>query len=313
MSIYKENHRWNCPSDRELVLRAKLNSGWSVHSQDYFRKNEAIQEPELQSIENVMERAKQVELLERERVGRMVCRLENMKRNSVGDGKKTCSMCGISFGLIRTSSVSCCDCRMAVCEKCRIDIQNASQEFCVLCKICAENREVWKKSGGWFYGQVPPSDQSAPLQNTKYDENKGSPNCTRAFNTWEHRKPDIVRLESFEPPEENHNDNPLYKTWAVSSSPDISSIDETISFTEDTERVRKNSDDGENLEMNRLSTPEDSKLSISCPSLQTLEDTPIYKQAEVHRKRHSRIFSKKRILTPAHKVMEKISKHRKSK
>ncbi|CAL1276974.1 unnamed protein product [Larinioides sclopetarius] len=239
----------------------------------------------------------------------MLCRLENMKRNSVGDGKKTCSMCGISFGLIRASSVNCSDCLMAVCEKCRIDIQNSSQEICVLCKICAENREVWKKSGGWFYGQVPPSDQPVPLQNTKYDENKGSP---RPFNTWEHRKPDIVRLESFEPPEENHNDNPLYKTWAVNSNPDISSIDETISYTEEIEKVRKNSDKGEILEMNRLSVPDDSKLSVSCPALNLLDEAPVYKQAEVHRKRHSRIFSKKRILSPAHKVMEKITKHRKS-
>lgn len=29
---------------------------------------------------------------------------------------------------------------------------------------------------------------------------------------------DIVRLESFEPPEENHNENTLYKDWATKST-----------------------------------------------------------------------------------------------
>ncbi|GIY04445.1 rab effector Noc2 [Caerostris extrusa] len=311
MDSIKEKLRWNCPTDRELVLRAKLNSGWSVHSHDYFEKKEPIQDPELRSIENVIERARQIDMLEKERIGRMVFRLENMKRNTVGDGKKTCSMCGISFGVFRVSSVICCDCCMAVCEKCRVDIQNNPQEMCVLCKICAENREVWKKSGGWFYGQVPPSELQS-FQNMKYIQKSGSPSCARAFDTWEHRRPDIVRLESFEPPEENHNDNPLYKNWAVSSSPDISSIDEDDSFSEEhTEKVRKNADIDVGLEMHSLSAPDENKLSVSCPCLPVLEHNPIYKQAEVPKKRLRRIFSKKKILSPAHKVMEKFTRHRK--
>ncbi|GFY68066.1 rab effector Noc2 [Trichonephila inaurata madagascariensis] len=309
MSAAEGKKRWNCPSDRELVLRAKLNSGWSIHSQDYFQKPEPILDPELRSIENVMERAKQIDIAEKDRIERMVWRLENMKRNTVGDGKKNCSMCGISFGFFRTSSINCCDCLMAVCEKCRIDIQNVSQEICVLCKICAENREVWKKSGGWFYGKVP-SNQTTD-QNDKCSQKSESPNCGRAFNTWEHRKQDIVRLESFEPPEENHNENTLYKNWAVNSSPDISSLDESISISEETtKRVRKSSDDSERLEMYHLSAPEDSKLSVSCPSLEMPEEIPVYKQAEIHRKRHR--FSRKKIFTPAHKMMEKLTRYRKT-
>ncbi|GFW81534.1 rab effector Noc2 [Trichonephila clavipes] len=92
---------------------------------------------------------------------------------------------------------------------------------------------------------------------------------------------------------------------------DISSLDESISISEETtKRVRKSSDDSERLEMYHLSAPEDSKLSFSCPSLEIPEEIPVYKQAEIHRKRHR--FSRKKIFTPAHKMMEKFTRYRKT-
>ncbi|XP_035227987.1 rab effector Noc2-like [Stegodyphus dumicola] len=133
---------WCCPSDRELMLRARVNYGWSIRSLECFRKVEPVPDSEMLSIGNVLERARKIDLIEEERIGRMICRLENMKRNTVGDGKANCSMCGVTFGFFRSNFVYCFDCAMAVCEKCRIDTYNSSQEIRMLCKICAENREV---------------------------------------------------------------------------------------------------------------------------------------------------------------------------
>nr|XP_042909267.1 rab effector Noc2 isoform X2 [Parasteatoda tepidariorum] len=202
--------RWICPTDRELSLRAKLNAGWSIHSQDYFHKPEPILECELRAIENVILRAKEIDITDKDRIRKMICKLENMRRNSVGDGKTTCSMCGVTFGWLRSSSIQCSDCSMAVCEKCRIDIHSAFEES-ILCKICSEQRELWKKSGGWFYGALP-HVENLNCEDLKCYQQGGS-------ETWEHRARDIVRLESFEAPEQTGS-KMFYKTWAINSSPD---------------------------------------------------------------------------------------------
>lgn len=40
----------------------------------------------------------------------------------------------------------------SVCTKCGIETTCAKQRETIwLCKICAETREMWKKSGAWFY------------------------------------------------------------------------------------------------------------------------------------------------------------------
>ncbi|EEC04673.1 hypothetical protein IscW_ISCW003407, partial [Ixodes scapularis] len=43
----------------------------------------------------------------------------------------------------------------AVCSKCSVDTFSAQREQIWLCKICSETREMWKKSGAWFYRALP--------------------------------------------------------------------------------------------------------------------------------------------------------------
>ncbi|XP_054710473.1 rabphilin-1-like [Uloborus diversus] len=296
---------WICPSDRELTLRAKLGAGWSVHSNDVFRKGTVLPSTERQSIEDVLHRAKHLEILESERIQKMVCRLNNMTQNTLGDGRKTCAMCAASVGRFRASFIRCYDCTKAVCEKCSIDTHSNSSEIFMLCKICAEDREVWKKSGSWFYGQLPPSDLK---QDPCSVSSSGSPNQNIAFETWEHRAPDIVRFESFEPPEERnihednyYNESSFYRNWATNSNPNIKILEENEESSESSESV---SDNGSKAESNQFLAIEglNTKLSLSCPSLHSAESN---KRSKLRSFGHR---TKERFLSPARKVTSKIHK-----
>ncbi|TSP36101.1 Double C2-like domain-containing protein beta [Bagarius yarrelli] len=122
------NHRWVCPNDRQLALRAKLHTGWSVHTfqTERQRKTQALTKRELDVILNVIQRAEQLDLIEQHRIGRLMERLENMRRSALGNGLSQCLLCGEALGLLGTPSVLCFDC----------------------CK-------VWKRSGAWFYKSLP--------------------------------------------------------------------------------------------------------------------------------------------------------------
>uniref|UniRef100_A0A8C1PPV0 RabBD domain-containing protein n=1 Tax=Cyprinus carpio TaxID=7962 RepID=A0A8C1PPV0_CYPCA len=123
-----ENEHWVCPSDRQLALRAKLCTGWSIHTfrSERQRKAQTLEKRELDLIMSVIHRAEQLEIIEQHRIGRLVERLENMRRSAVGNGLSQCLLCGEVFGLLSSSSVLCLDCCM-----------------------------VWKRSGAWFYKALP--------------------------------------------------------------------------------------------------------------------------------------------------------------
>lgn len=86
-----------------------------------------------------------------------MARLENMKRNALGRLPNQCLLCAEYFGLLGAQSVRCIHCRKLVCQKCAIENyeSTAHRRNEWLCKICAETREMWKKSGAWFYNQLP--------------------------------------------------------------------------------------------------------------------------------------------------------------
>uniref|UniRef100_A0A9J8A2M6 Double C2-like domains, beta n=1 Tax=Cyprinus carpio carpio TaxID=630221 RepID=A0A9J8A2M6_CYPCA len=152
-----ENEHWVCPSDRQLALRAKLCTGWSIHTfrSERQRKAQTLEKRELDLIMSVIHRAEQLEILEQHRIGRLVERLENMRRSAVGNGLSQCLLCGEVFGLLSSSSVLCLDCCMKVCTKCGIETAGSQKRAQWLCKICSEQREVWKRSGAWFYKALP--------------------------------------------------------------------------------------------------------------------------------------------------------------
>nr|XP_050870110.1 uncharacterized protein LOC127073090 isoform X3 [Vespula vulgaris] len=227
--------RWVCPNDRHLALRAKLRTGWSVKTgyldsgwgnysnvggANRTEQSFVLTEEEQHTIIQVIQRAEALDLSEQKRIGRLVERLEDMKRNvriitsSRSDERKncgsrcpsgsrcvcSCALCGEKFGAVLGATPTFCkDCRKYVCQKCgretgtsnvlasittteglssttcnsltsespspkRTAIQrivqrtsNSPQKL-FLCRICSESREIWKKSGAWFFKGMPKHD-----------------------------------------------------------------------------------------------------------------------------------------------------------
>ncbi|CAG7830180.1 unnamed protein product [Allacma fusca] len=161
---------WVCPSDRQLALRAKLRAGWSVKTNQFntFPKPQPLTEKEHQAIVSVIQKAEELDLNEQYRVGKLVDRLESLRRLASGNGITQCVLCGDSFGLsvFGRNNYRCFDCKKAVCRKCVVDLSAAGpstssgasgpkDSILRLCKLCSENREFIKKSGAWFYKGVP--------------------------------------------------------------------------------------------------------------------------------------------------------------
>ncbi|XP_036123974.1 rab effector Noc2 isoform X2 [Molossus molossus] len=122
------SQQWVCPNDRQLALRAKLQTGWSVHTYqtEKQRKSQCLSPAEVEAILQVIQRAERLDVLEQQRIGRLVERLDTMRRNVMGNGLSQCLLCGEVLGYLGSSSVFCKDCR-----------------------------KVWKRSGAWFYKGLP--------------------------------------------------------------------------------------------------------------------------------------------------------------
>ncbi|XP_066419324.1 rab effector Noc2 isoform X3 [Molothrus aeneus] len=206
---------WVCPNDRQLALRAKLQTGWSVHTfqTEKQRKMQALSPQELELILGVIRKAEQLDVAEQQRVGRLVERLENMRRNAMGNGLSQCLLCGEMLGLLGSSSVFCQDCKKKVCTKCGIETVGGQKRPLWLCKICSEQREVWKRSGAWFYKGLPKyitplksssSSKALELQAQPWQEPE-SAGSSRPF-TWARGKaptsgPSQARSGALEPPQ----------------------------------------------------------------------------------------------------------------
>ncbi|EDM05246.1 rabphilin 3A-like (without C2 domains), isoform CRA_b [Rattus norvegicus] len=107
------NDQWVCPNDRQLALRAKLQTGWSVHTYqtEKQRRTQCLSPGEVEVILQVIQRAERLDILEQQRIGRLVERLETMQKNVMGNGVSQCLLCGEMLGFLGSSSVFCKDCR----------------------------------------------------------------------------------------------------------------------------------------------------------------------------------------------------------
>ncbi|KAM9440812.1 rabphilin-3A isoform 1-T4 [Clarias gariepinus] len=191
------NHQWVCPNDRQLALRAKLHTGWSVHTfqTERQRKTQVLNKRELDIIMSVIHRAEQLDMIEQHRVGRLIERLENMRTSAVGNGLSQCLLCGEALGLLGTPSVLCFDCCKKVCTKCGIEMACSQKRAQWLCKICSEQREVWKRSGAWFYKALPKyvhSEKDSFMGRRPVTEREEQPvaRSVPITYTWAHRKVD---------------------------------------------------------------------------------------------------------------------------
>ncbi|XP_077897209.1 rab effector Noc2 [Ictidomys tridecemlineatus] len=138
------NDQWVCPNDRQLALRAKLQTGWSVHTYqtEKQRRSQSLSPAEVEAILQVIQRAERLDVMEQQRIGRLVERLETMRRNVMGNGLSQCLLCGEVLGFLGSSSVFCKDCRKKVCTKCGIETSPGQKRPLWLCKICSEQREI---------------------------------------------------------------------------------------------------------------------------------------------------------------------------
>ncbi|KAM4808127.1 rabphilin-3A [Rhinophrynus dorsalis] len=166
--IGNSTNRWMCPNDK-MALRSKLDAGWSVHPAnqgDRHRKHEDLTDEEKEIINRVIARAAKMEEMEQERIGRLVDRLEDMRKTVSGDGVNRCILCGEQLGLPGSKCVVCEDCKKNVCTKCGVET-NSRPHSIWLCKICSEQREVWKRSGAWFFKGFPKHVLPQPMPVTK--------------------------------------------------------------------------------------------------------------------------------------------------
>ncbi|XP_061673580.1 rabphilin-3A-like isoform X2 [Syngnathoides biaculeatus] len=131
-----------------------------------------LTDEEKEIINGVIARAEKMEALEQERIGRLINRLDDMKKTVCGDGLSRCVLCGEQLGTPGVSSVVCEDCKKNMCTKC--GTQCGSRPRAVwLCKICREQREVWKRSGAWFFKGFPKQFLPAPMPLSKPKEQRG--------------------------------------------------------------------------------------------------------------------------------------------
>ncbi|XP_056323292.1 rabphilin-3A isoform X1 [Danio aesculapii] len=121
-----------------------------------------LTDEEKQIINSVLERAKTMEAMEQERIGRLANRLDSMKRSACGDGYSRCLLCGQQFGLTGVSAVVCAECKKNMCTKCGVQSVCRSGPIW-LCKICCEHKEMLKRSGAWFFKGSPQQVLPAPL------------------------------------------------------------------------------------------------------------------------------------------------------
>ncbi|XP_073763703.1 rabphilin-3A isoform X2 [Danio rerio] len=148
-----------------------------VHVQSGPCLGAELTDEEKEIINNVIARAEKMEAMEQERIGRLVNRLDNMKKTVCGDGVSRCLLCGEQLGGAGDRAVVCEDCKKNMCTKCGVQT-NTRPRSVWLCKICSEQREVWKRSGAWFFKGLPKQFLPSPMPISKPKER--SPHQTPA-------------------------------------------------------------------------------------------------------------------------------------
>ncbi|KAG8145994.1 hypothetical protein E2320_012425 [Naja naja] len=157
--------QWGYQSDRQVALQSRAPEGHSAHGKqpERGRKAEELTDEEKEIINRVIARAEKMEEMEEERIRRLMTRLDDMRRNMAGDGVNRCILCGEQLGHPGSACVVCEDCKKNVCTKCGIQTTNNRPHSVWLCKICTEQREVWKRSGAWFFKGLPKQMLPQPM------------------------------------------------------------------------------------------------------------------------------------------------------
>ncbi|KAM9810232.1 LOW QUALITY PROTEIN: rabphilin-3A-like [Neosynchiropus ocellatus] len=160
--------RWGS-NDRQRTMAASDKEQGNWTTQPEASSGQDLTDEEKEIINRVIARAEKMEAMEQERIGRLINRLDDMKKTVCGDGVSRCVLCGEQLGTPGVSSVVCEDCKKSMCTKC--GTQCGSRPRAVwLCKICREQREVWKRSGAWFFKGFPKHFLPSPMPLSKARE-----------------------------------------------------------------------------------------------------------------------------------------------
>ncbi|XP_021093878.1 rab effector Noc2 isoform X2 [Heterocephalus glaber] len=175
------NDQWVCPNDRQLALRAKLQTGWSVHTYqtEKQRRSQRLSPAEMEAILQVIQRAERLDTLEQQRIG---CSDPKPPRHP---GSLTCPTPAIDA--VSSSFPAIHSCLLASfplpppcyssfpqkperlverLETMRQNVMGNGLSQCLLCGevlgflgsssvFCRDCRKVWKRSGAWFYKGIP--------------------------------------------------------------------------------------------------------------------------------------------------------------
>lgn len=152
----------------------RLHTGWSSAA-----SRNPLSSDEQAVILSVIRRNEEIENAERQRIGRLVMRLEKIKQNAIDRGPNCCRLCGNSFGLLKYYRIICLDCRKPMCSKCCPDMNLSAYKrlrSLSICRICSEIRELWKKTGAWFFKglpiyEIPPKTSFANKPFLEYETN----------------------------------------------------------------------------------------------------------------------------------------------
>ena len=188
-NMYGSDCCWKIPDDRQLALRGRLETGWSsynnrttsgasTHTNNNNNNNNTrmyITEEEQQLINAVLQKKELIQQQEQYRIGKLVTKLDHMKKSILGDGITTCLICGTTSGFLKDQLQVCGNCGKMVCGKCGVDVpapNNAAAATAAstgkstrkaagkagklyYCVLCNEDKMLWKRSGAWFYNAIP--------------------------------------------------------------------------------------------------------------------------------------------------------------
>uniref|UniRef100_A0A671Y0S3 Rabphilin 3A n=1 Tax=Sparus aurata TaxID=8175 RepID=A0A671Y0S3_SPAAU len=110
-----------------------------------------LTDEEKEIINSVIARAEKMEAMEQERIGRLINRLDDMKKTVCGDGMSRCLLCGEQLGSPGVSSVVCEDCK----------------------KVSQTHSSNSERSGAWFFKGFPKQYLPSPMPLSKGKETAG--------------------------------------------------------------------------------------------------------------------------------------------
>ncbi|KAK2856099.1 hypothetical protein Q5P01_004834 [Channa striata] len=106
---------------------------------------------EKEIILEVLRRDKQLRIIEEDRIRRMKCELQELRRRGAKSfarqyGERTCARCQRPLGKFWNSGAVCRGCSHRICNKCRVGVGPTYWK----CTVCHAYREVKVRSGDWF-------------------------------------------------------------------------------------------------------------------------------------------------------------------